>query len=277
MSVRPFRALVGAFFIVTGLLLLFGGPGSALLTREYVVSGVVALFGLASLVGFAFSRRWWLLPLGCALVTVAALQVLYSAGLDQFLTVTGLSLVGLGGPFVGLYLHNHRGWGWLVPGYLLWAAGGTLFLLGLLLVGVPLSADWLATLGLWLLALLFVVIFAGNRRAWWAFGPAFVLWAAGAALRLLEGPLAVEGLATWGLWALALPVWFSYLRDDSHVWRLLLAGGFTLAGALPLFLTPQLGFWLAIGVSAGVATAWLAAWLRRREPPLPEKLPKNSV
>ena len=95
--------------------------------------------------------------------------------------------------------------------------------------------------------------------------PAYTLWATGAGFRLTRGALSGEALATWALWGFALLFWLGYLRDGTRVSRLWAAGALSVAGALPLLLTRQLGFWLAIGVSAGVGLAWLAAWLRRRE------------
>ena len=47
--------------------------------------------------------------------------------------------------------------------------------------------------------------------------------------------------------------------------RNVVAGALTIAGALPLLLAPQLGFWRAIGVSAGVGLAWLATLIGRWE------------
>lgn len=259
---RPLRGFFGTLVIIGGVLLLTNNLADDLPNREVIMSGVLALLGVVAVALFAIVRSWWLLPLGSALATAGALQTIYSTGLDSFFTVWGTSLTGLGTPFVGLYLRNKGQWAWLVPGYVLWAVGGALLLLGL-----PLPPDWLATLALWTLASLCLVIFLGNRQAWWALAPAYILWALGTAFRLAAGgSLSGEALATWGLWALALLFWLGYLRDDTRRGRLWSAGALSIGGALPLLLSQQAGFWLALGVSGGVGLAWLVAWLRRREP-----------
>jgi hypothetical protein len=259
---RPLRGFLGTLVIAGGVLLLTNNLADGLPNRDIVVSGVMALLGVVALALFAAARSGWLLPLGSALATIGALQTIYSTGLDSFFTVWGTSLTGLGTPFVGLYLSNEGQWGWLVPGFVLWAVGGALLLLGL-----PLPPDWLATLALWTRASLCSVIFLGNRRAWWALTPAYVLWALGAGFRLAAGgTLSGEALATWALWAVALLFWLGYLRDDTRRGRLWSAGALSIGGALPLLLSQQAGFWLALGVSGGVGLAWLVAWLRRREP-----------
>lgn len=254
------RATLGTLVIGIGILLLVENFASEVRNRELLVSGLVGLAGIVFLISFAFSHRLWQLPLGCALATVGGLQMLFATGLDNVFTVIGGALVGSGGVFVGLYLNKSTQWGWLVPGYGLWVAGGTL-----LLVGLAPSPDWWVTSGTWSLAILFFLIYAGNRKAVWALTPAYILWALGAGTRLVFSTLSEAALATWGTWALALVFWVGYLRDDTRTGRLWVAGALTIAGALPLFFAPQLGFWLAIGVSAGVGLAWLATLIGRRE------------
>jgi hypothetical protein len=248
-------------FIGGGVIALSTTLDDGALDREWVWSGAVALLGLISLLLFGTSRRWWLLPLGCALTTIGVLQVLPAAEADDYIVIAGVVLVGFGGPFVGLYLNKPRQWAWLIPGYTFWLMGGLL-----LLVSQP-STGWLPTLSLWLLAVLFLVIFAGNRRAW-AFTLGYILWALGVSLRLsgIEGHLPEYTPVTWVFWAAALLFLVSYLRDSQQPRRLLAASVLSLAGALPLLLfqTNNLWYWLAVGVSAGGGLAWLAAWLTAR-------------
>lgn len=259
------RDFIGGVLILGGVLLSGIMLADQLPNSAWAVALMVTALGVALLGVYAAVRRWWLLPAGCALTTVGLLQVLYSANLDHFFAIWGVSLIGLGGLFVGLYLNNAQQWGWLMPGFIFWTIGGGLLIAGLASAAPELFSDWTLTLALWLFALQFMVIFAGNRRAWWAFAPAYVLWAAGAGLRLTGGVLYDEALVTWGLWALALLYWVSYLRDDTRKARLWVAGALTVGGALPLFFLPQPTFWpwLAVGMSAAVVLAWAAAWWRR--------------
>jgi hypothetical protein len=263
---RLTRDLVGGALIVGGALLagtMFADqlPGGAWGVALTLTALGVTLLGL-----YAAARRWWLLPLGCALTTVGLLQVLYRADLDHFFAIWGVSLAGLGGLFVGLYLNKSEQWGWLMPGFVFWTVGGGLLIAGLASAAPEPFSGWTLTLALWLFAVQLTVIFAGNRRAWWAFGLAYLLWAAGAGLRLTGGALYDEALLTWGLWALALLYWLNYLRDDTRTGRLWVAGALTVGGALPLFFLPGPSFWpwLALGVTAAVGLAWAAVWWRRR-------------
>jgi hypothetical protein len=207
-------------FIGGGVIALSTTLDDGALDREWVWSGAVALLGLISLLLFGTSRRWWLLPLGCALTTIGVLQVLPAAEADDYIVIAGVVLVGFGGPFVGLYLNKPRQWAWLIPGYTFWLMGGLL-----LLVSQP-STGWLPTLSLWLLAVLFLVIFAGNRRAW-AFTLGYILWALGVSLRLsgIEGHLPEYTPVTWVFWAAALLFLVSYLRDSQQPRRLLVLAG----------------------------------------------------
>lgn len=263
MRSHPLRVFGSALFIIAGVLLLSRTLSSGAGSREMTVSGAVGLLGVVALGLFGISRRGWLLPLGCALATFGAMQAVSASNLNNFLLSLGMALAGLGALFVGLYLNRGTQWGWLVPGSLLWTMGGLMALAGLIVERL-LPLAWVPTLALWLFALQLFVVFAGNRRAWWAFSLAYVLWALGTGLELVQGAEGGAALLTWGLWALALLFWMGYLRDDTRAGRLWLAGGLSVAGALPLLVNPQLGFWLAIGVSAAVGMAWLAAWLRRR-------------
>lgn len=276
MRERPFQIMLAAALVAGGVVALSVNLSDALPDRVVIVSGLVVLLGVLSLVLFGTSQRWWLLPLGCALATAGTLQLLGSAGLTPLtepgipslpglLLMLGVSLLGLGGPFVGIYLNTRTQWGWLLPGYLLWVIGGLLVLLGL-----SVSDGWLlATLVLWGLAALFFVIFLGNRDARWSLTPGYVLWVLGTSLQLRQigDALPATTLVTWLFWAAALILWMAYLRDSQHFRRLLAAGVLSLGGALPLLLSRarDLWYWLGVGVSVGVALAWLLALLRQRD------------
>ena len=257
MRTRPSRVLAGIVVMTVGLLLLGRNLGIEASMWELVVTGGVGVVGVAALALFGRGGRGWLLPLGCALLTVAGVQVLYSLEVASFWMVVGLLLVGMGGPFVGIYLRNHRRWGVLVPGYGLLMTGSSILFFGL---GTP--GEWAVTVGLWVVALPFFVIFVGNRRASWALLPAYLLWTLGAGLRL-RATSDVYTVLPWMLWAGALPFWIAYLGDSERVWSAVVGGSLSVIGALSMLQSGQLTFWLGLSVSAGVGLVWMVVLVRR--------------
>ena len=261
MTLRPLRVLIGIIFITGGLLFLGRNLAIDPNLLQLVISGTIGFFGAVALVIFSFSPRWWLLPFGCALLTVALLQILFNAGMDNLTTITSISLLGLGGPFIGIYLHNHRRWFTLLPGFAMWAAGGLL-----LLLNTPFPTGWLPSIVMWALALPPLIIFASNRSAWWTLLLAYALTVLAAGLLLIANPLATGAAAAWLLWAAALPLWLLYLRNPHRVAILFTSGLLSVAGALPLLRleqSQQPAFWLALGISIAVGLVWLIALLRR--------------
>lgn len=255
---RPLRTMLGGVFIMAGVLLLGRRLGLDTPALEQVVSGGVVLLGVAALLMFFLSRRWWLLPGGWALLTVGVLQLLFSIGQEDFFTILGVVLLGSSGPFMGVYLQNHRRWFVLLPGLLLWMAGAAL-----LLTSTGLPGMWPLSLGLWAVGLPFLIIFAGNRKAWWALIPAYVLLVVGGLLALADTSSSANMLALWGLWAGALPFWVVYLRNSERMWSLVTAGGLSVLGALPVLQSQQPVFWLALSISIAVGLVWSITLLRR--------------
>jgi len=160
---------------------------------------------LVSLIGFAGSalpffyiffkqgvkEGWWaLIPAG----------ILSAWGLGSLLAGLGLpealvNWVGFWGsaiPFLAIFaLDRRKNWWALIP-------GGVMAFMGVVLaMGQWLGEEWIPTLILFGIALVFLVIFVVDRRNWWALIPAGVLAVVGIGV----GPL---GAAIWMLWPVAL-------------------------------------------------------------------------
>ncbi len=175
------RIIAGALIVIVGVVLLLSEMKVIVLSGE--VGGMLALLAGAVVFGAIWlsnPKEWWpLIPGG----------VMASWGLSALLGLLGLpgglvSLVGFVGsalPFLYIFLlDRQKNWWALIP-------GGIMAFMGLVtLVGSAVGEDWMGTLVLWGIALVFAGIFLTNRRNSWALIPAGVL----AVLGVVAGPVA---------------------------------------------------------------------------------------
>ncbi len=149
---------------------------------------------------------WWaLIPAG----------ILGAWGVGSLLAGLGLSetlvtLVGFWGsavPFLLIFaLDRRKNWWALIP-------GGVMAFMGVVLtLGQWLGEEWIPTLILFGIALVFLAIFNVDRRHWWALIPAGVLAIVGIGV----GPL---GATIWMLWPVVLIAFGVFLIVRTLLWR----------------------------------------------------------
>lgn len=245
-------------FVWGGLLILLGAL--SLLERAVGLAPwiwVVCLAAAGVVVALVFGRnrnnRAALIP---AYVLWAAALLIALTSLDvlrgTFIATFVLSAIAL--PFVVVYVRDRKQWWALIPAYVLLAVA-----LLVALTGIGLLRDEaIATYVLWAIALPFLAVYLGDRKQWWALIPTYVLGSLGLMIGLIGvGILRNFMIPAYVMYAIALPFFVTYARDQKQWWALIPAGimtaigsSFLIAAAATSMLVP------AILILAGV---WLVA------------------
>jgi hypothetical protein len=178
MSDRQVNLLIwAAVLVIVGVLLLlfnFGVLARYEPTAQYIVAGLLAAGGIATLASYFWRRdQWWRLMPGWTLLALAAMVLL---ALDDSIPrpyIGATLFVGLALAFANLYLVNRAEQWWaIIP-------GGFMLVLALVLA-LTVTLTRLETLGAILfvgmgIVFLLVYLLAGKTRHWWALIPAGVL------------------------------------------------------------------------------------------------------
>jgi hypothetical protein len=128
------------------------------------------------------------------------------------------ALTAAGFAMFSIYLANRTHWPALIPAYVLWAVA---LLIALITLNI-LRDEAIATFVLAAVALPFLVVFLRNRTQWWALIPTYVLCAVGLMVGLIGiGALRDEFVATYVLWAIALPFLVVFLSNTDQWWALI--------------------------------------------------------
>jgi hypothetical protein len=154
---------------------------------------------------------------GALLIFLGLLALLETfLNLSAWAWVLALAAAGLG--MFAIYLSNRSHWAALIPAYVLWAVA---LLIALITLNI-LKDEAIATFVLAAIALPFLIVFLRNRTQWWALIPTYVLFAIGLMVGLIGiGALRDEFIATYVLWAIALPFLIVFLGNNDQWWALI--------------------------------------------------------
>jgi hypothetical protein len=197
----------GKLRIVYGaLLILFGG----LLLIEtfidlsaWVWVGALTIAGLGVYAIYATDRsERWLLVLSYAMLAIALMVALITLDIlrDSFIATYVLTAIAL--PFIYIYLTDRTHWWAVIPAYILMAIG---VMVGLIEGGI-LEDNLVASYVLFSVAIPFFVIYARDRKQWWALVPGGIIGLIGLALLVAEAAaelIVPAALIIVGGWILA--------------------------------------------------------------------------
>jgi hypothetical protein len=169
-----------------GLLILFGG---LLLIETFIDLGSWVWIGALTIAGlgvygiYATDRsERWLLVLSYTMLAIALMVALITLDIlrDSFVATYVLTAIAL--PFLYVYLSDRTHWWAIIPAYILLAIG---VMVGLIEGGI-LEDNLVATYVLFSVAIPFFVIYARDRKQWWALIPGGITGLIGLALLIAE-------------------------------------------------------------------------------------------
>ena len=148
---------------------------------------------------------------------LALIEVYYELG--TWVWVAVLTVGGLG--VYAIYATDREQKWMLIISYVMLAVAGLITLLELNILRDP----FIATFVLLAIALPFLVAFLFNRANWGLLIPAYVLFAIGVMVPLIElGVLEDIMIAAYIMFAVAIPFFVVYLRNSANWWALIPAG-----------------------------------------------------
>ncbi len=162
-------------------------------------AGALGVAGAVILMLYQADRsQWWMLIPVYVLWVVAAMIVLIDVNILRDEIIATYVLYAIGFPFLYSYLKNRENWGLLIPAYVMFAVGTMVMLIGFNVINDELIASYV----MFAIAAPFLLVYAINRRNWWALIPggimasigiAFLLGAGGAARFVLPAALILGG------------------------------------------------------------------------------------
>jgi hypothetical protein len=154
---------------------------------------------------------------GALLILLGLLALIQAfTDLSAWAWVAALSAAGLG--MLAIYLATRSHWAALIPTYVLWAVA---LLIALITLKI-LRDEAIATFVLAAVGVPFLIVYLRNRTEWWPLIPTYVLFTIGLMIGLIGiGLLKDEAIATFVLWAIALPFLVVFVRDTSQWWALI--------------------------------------------------------
>jgi hypothetical protein len=212
--------------VVWGALLIFLGFLALVQTfvnlSAWAWAGALTAAGLAMFTIYLTNRSYWaaLIP-AYVLWAVALLIALITLNIlrDEAIAAFVLSAVAL--PFLVVFLRDRTQWWALIPTYVLLAVGSMVGLIG---IGI-LRDEFVATYVLWAIALPFLIVFLSDTDQWWPLIPTYVLGAIGLMVGLIGVRLLKDLLIpAYVMFAIALPFFVVYVRDNKQWWALIPAG-----------------------------------------------------
>lgn len=171
-------------------------------------------------------------------------------------------------PFAAAYFTDRtKNWWALIPG------GVMLFLALVTLLVDNVGGEWVGSLFLFLIGLSFLVVYLNNRTRTWALLVAYILGVLSIAPAMASG--GGDTAAYFGsvfLFAVALPFFIVYFRDDKNWWAIIPAGVLTV---LAVIAGAAIAGWIEDGAEGGFVNAFLmgglaamfvVVWLRHAKP-----------
>jgi hypothetical protein len=217
----------------------------------WVVCLAAAGVAVAILFGRERSNRAALIP-AYALWAVALLIALTSLDVLRGTFIATFVLSAIAAPFLVVYLRHRKQWWALIPAYVLLSVALMIGLIGIRL----LRNEAIATYVLWSIGLPFLAVYLSNRKHWWALIPAYVLGSLGLMIGLIGVNILRDFLVpAYIMYAIAIPFFVVYARDQKQWWALIPAGimtaigsSFLIASAATSMLVPAIlilaGIWL---------------------------------
>jgi hypothetical protein len=164
---------------------------------------LLAAAGLGALGLYLADRSDWAMLLTTyVLLAIALLIALVTMGFLRDEAVAGYVLTAIALPFLGVYVRDRALWWALIPAYVLLAIGVMVVLEGLGVLDDLLVPAYV----LFSIAIPFFVVFARDRRLWWALIPGGVLAVIGLSFLIAEDAVLYLGpalLLIAGIWILA--------------------------------------------------------------------------
>lgn len=174
------RIVYGALLILFGGLLLIE---TSIDLSSWVWIGALTIAGLGVYAVYATDRsERWLLVLSYTLLAIALMVSLITLDVlrDSFVATYVLTAIAL--PFLYIYLTDRTHWWAVIPAYILLAIG---VMVGLIEGGI-LEGNLVASYVLFSVAIPFFVIYARDRKQWWALIPGGITGLIGLALLVAE-------------------------------------------------------------------------------------------
>ena len=213
------------------------------------------------------------LILGGALIIFGVLALIETQfDLSAWIWVAVLTVGGLG--TLGIYAADRSEKWLLVTSYVMLAIAG---LVALLTLGV-LQDTWVATYVLLAIALPFFIGFLNNRQNWGLLIPAYVLLAVGVMVPLIElGVLEDELVASYVMFAIALPFFVVYFRNTKNWWALIPGGILAAIGLGLMIAAASVEYLLAAGLILAGVIVVIRQFTRKAEPEPVEELPEEEA
>jgi len=169
MRKRGYGSLIwGGLLVILGLVLLIDNLDVLGDWNAPVWSLVLGAFSVVFLVTYIRDReQWWALIPGLVILGIAIAVFLAEQDLVEGYVVATIILVGVGLPFLLIYLSDRQHWWALIPAMTMTGIAAGVFLEGLGAIGGP-AVGGLAVAGV---SLGFVSIYLIDREQWWALIP----------------------------------------------------------------------------------------------------------
>ncbi|MFC2036816.1 hypothetical protein ACFLYD_02435 [Chloroflexota bacterium] len=203
----------GGVLILAGLLLLVN---QFIELSPWVWVLMLAAAGLGALGLYLTDRSDWAMLLATyVLWAIALLLVLVTLDILRDDAIAVFVLLAIALPFLGVFLRNRAQWWALIPAYVLLVIG---VMIGLLALGV-LNDLLVAAYVLFAIAIPFFVVYARDRKLWWALIPGGVLAVVGLSLFVAESAFVYIGAALLflaGIWILVRAFARGESAPDEH-------------------------------------------------------------
>jgi predicted membrane protein len=215
-----------------GLLVLLGVL--ALLQRSFGVSSwiwVICLAAAGAVIAVINGRnsgnRSGLIP-AYVLWAIALLIAVTSFRIFRGTFIATFILSAIALPFLVIYVRDRKQWWALIPAYVLLSVA---LMVGLIGIRLRKNAA-IGTYVLWAIALPFLTVYLRDRKHWWALIPTYVLGSVGLMIGLIGlGILGNFLIPAYIMYAIALPFFVVYARNQKQWWALIPAGIMTALGS----------------------------------------------
>ena len=245
-----------------GILLIGGGALALTQQMGYLdqmpdsvwvwIFGLVSFVGLVAYLVSGFKEWGWLFPFGIfgGLAITIGFAV---SGYDNPAMASPL-FFGLLIPFGAAYLLDRsKNWWALIPG------GVMLFLALVTLLVDNVGGEWVGSLFLFMIALSFLIVYLSNRTRQWALLVAYILFVLSIAPAMASfGGDVPAYFGSIFLFAVALPFFVVYFREEKNWWAIIPAGVLTV---LALIAGAAIAGWIQNESEGGYANAVLMGGL----------------